>query len=320
MEINNSVFKNGTFQAVHSSSICFRSRIQKCLISNTNFSSIDFAKALIEVSNTLLQLEGPVIFTENSGYGVICVTGSNGYVVLHNYIEFSKPRSNFIFTSEIYNSKNHIILHENTLVNISNKYDNDNMVPMSLYDDEALTYHVFYPPCYFQFTSERGNLDSEFANGKELNYSIVFEHFHDYGFLLLVMIHCYWIPGSSFYTAKPYDVYKKFIEPSVTLQQDRLICYCVNDSYKDCTTHVLGTVYPGQTIVPKLALSDLIKYMYYVPVTVTIETDQEVLPKTACKLVKIDDLGQQLTDHCAPVQYTIFNSEFSNRSLWCELF
>ena len=298
LEINNSVFNNGTFQVVHSRSTCFGSNFRKLLISNTTFSSIYCDTALIEVSDTVLLLEGPVIFTENSGYGVICVTGRNGYVALHSYIEISKSRFDFVFRPTTYNKK-FIILHENTLVNISKNVIYDDTI--DIYDD---TNHIFYPPCYFQFTSERGNLDRDFANGKVLNYSIVFYHFRDYRFLLLAMIHCYWIPGSSFYATKPYDVYKKFIKPSFSLTQEKKhICYCVNDSYKDCTTHELGTVYPGQTMMSKLVLGDLFKCYANVLFTVTIDADKKFLPITACKLVKIDEVEQRLYHHCAPVQY-----------------
>ena len=177
-----------------------------------------------------------------------------------------------------------------------------------------------YPPCYFQFISQRGNLDSEFANGSPLNYSIVLYNDSSADYLEQVIIHCYWLPGSAFNTTNPYDVYKKFIKPIQPLAYERIICKCVNQSHQDCHPHILNTVYPEQMIKPKLALNKHYLHVFSNSTVVKVEITQKLMQRTACKLIHVGEMEQRLYNYCVPIHYTIVHSEFSDHFHWCELF
>ena len=80
-----------------------------------------------------------------------------------------------------------------------------------------MPYNILYNvPCYFQYISQRGNLDIEIKNRKFLNYSI--EMGKDMSIYYL-MTHCRWLSGSAFTTTKPIDVNEKFIKSFVCLQK-----------------------------------------------------------------------------------------------------
>ena len=331
VEIKDCIFQNGTHRVIRSYSKYTYTSIynnigtyDKCLdtanvlISNTTFSHINCLQSLIEVSDTLLQLIGPVLFIQ------ITIVQSNAVIFAHksnilfqNYIEFYKSEFDegayFAFESNPLGVKENwfIMFRENTLVNISN----NRYRPQSLLHEM----NVLYPLCYFQFTSERGNLDSDFANGAPLNYSIVINNDSSADYLHQVMTHCYWISKSAFTTTNPFDVYKRFIETNQPLTHERVICLCNNESNQDCHTDLLGTIYPGQIITRKMALSQHYLDTFYSAI-VKVEIDQLVLPRTTCKLIKVDEVAQLLYNNCTATQYTIIHNKFSSYTHWCELF
>ncbi|XP_065896231.1 uncharacterized protein [Dysidea avara] len=327
VEIKNCIFKNGRYEhLIHLYANCYGlnfTKISKISISNTTFSSMNSLNSLIDISNTLLLLEGPVVFTQINivlHNAIISLCQEDGNVIFHNYIEFSE--SNFdegafiaFEMCQFFQSRNqdrYIVLQENTLVNITN---NNYTPPLHKIR------HSFYPPCYFQFISERDNLDIDFAIGSPLNYSIVLNNDRSADFFQHVMIHCYWLSGTAFTTTKPYDVYRKFIKSDHPLfTHERVICSCINNSYPDCHTHVLATIYPGQTLTQQLALNQHQLRIFNSPSLIKIETEQSIVPETACNLVKINEVNQLLYNHCTPTQYTIIHSDFSYYTYWCELF
>jgi len=301
--MKNCTFLNGTFQAIHSS---------YAKIFNTNFSSIISTRNLVVVSY-ILQLIGPVVFTylDIGEYYAVISTQTYTDVVFQNYIEFSN--SKFAALAFVKSQGRYIYLQEETLVNITNN--------TYIYEqlNSPLRYTP-YSPCYFQFISDRGNLDSDFANRAPLNYAIVINNDDSARYLQQVMIHCDWVPGSAFTTTNPYDVYKRFIEPCHPLTYERKICYCVNDSYQDCHTHLLATIYPGQMITPRFVLNKQLVSIINRPLHITVQIDKKNIPKSACKLMNIGEVIQTVYDICSPVQYTIIHNNFSNYAHWCELF
>ena len=213
----------------------------------------------------------------------------------------------------IINRGRYNIIHEHAIVNISN---NDYIVRREIHNIK----YSFYPPCYFQYMSKRGNLDNDFVNGVPLNYSIVLNNDSSIDYLEQLMIHCYWLPGSAFNTTNPYDVYKKFVKKDFPLMHERIICHCVSKSYKDCRTHVLATIYPGQVITTIMAINPHYLHKLNKQSVILVEIDQDILPRAACKLTEIDEVAQPINNYCNPTKYTIIHSQFSDTSHWCELF
>ena len=116
MKLENSTFEYNHFQAIEAINL------NSIIVANTSFKEIktDF---LIQISNTLLNLEGLVIFNKVKADRILYV--HNSTISYHGYIESSH---------NILSSTNHldyVIIQENTLINMtSNKYNTINLKEM----------------------------------------------------------------------------------------------------------------------------------------------------------------------------------------------
>ena len=311
MNLQNCIFKNNTAYSV----LSYGSRtVNSLVISNTIFSDITCISPLVDLLYVVLQLRSPLIFTQVNISRDDPIISVHSDVEFYNYIEFS----NSITTGKIFiehfkfmrDTEKYFTINENTLINVSS----------NIYKTPTTTDDIkfsFYPPCYFQFTSDRGNLDDEFKNGSPLNYSIVISNDSSADYLEQAMIHCYWLPGSAFNTTSPYELYKRFVKTDQPPTHGRLLCYCTNDSYQDCHTHVLATIYPGQVIRATLALN---KHYLHLTNGMIAKLDQNFDQPTACKVNNLDETEQSVYSYCFPTKYTIVQSKFTYLFHWCELF
>ena len=112
-----------------------------------------------------MQLEGPVIFTQiNISKNGQIISVNRGLIEFHDYIKFSDSVAFQGIIDPVNLGKyTNIVFHDNTIINMSN----------NIYKMQSSLHSTHYHPCYFQFISDRGNLDDEFINGSPLNYSIV---------------------------------------------------------------------------------------------------------------------------------------------------
>ena len=329
------------------------------LISNTTFRHIRFycGEKLIELKGTVLQLEGPVVFVNVHyqyisyldrhiyGYlifnnckklenaGIICVADIHSMVICHNYIDFSNTRVS-VFTFSTYygdgNTNMFIVIKENSFINMTNskgpsqKKEVINATTVILQNE----YNIFNNlPCFFQYVSQRGNLDTEISNGGHFNVSIeIDKDMQEY----YLMTHCRWLPSSAFTTARPIDINKKLIKNFHV--PPKVLCFCLNDSKQDCYTDTIATAYPGQSITVTVMLS---VNRPYIPTSkfwdlsstkmngtkITVVMNDNEVPPTSCKLGNTLSEATQLVydGHCTAVYYTIVHSTLSYMT-WCELF
>ena len=300
---------------------------------------------MIWLNGSVLQLEGPVLFATikynnaiPQGHdlpGIVFLADFHSMVICHNHIHFLNNEINvFLFETNYGNDNNRfVVIKENTFISMNN--DNASIVQWYISMSIPLTHHynIFDNlPCFFQYISQRGNLDNEISYDQHLNFSVEIDNFMQNRYLLN---HCRWLPGSAFTAAKPLDVNKRFINNFQL--PPKVVCVCSNGGKQDCYVDTLATAYPGQLITVMLSVNkSAIRSSKETEVrsglfaaTSTIENvtkvtvkmnDNEVSP-TACRLGNLLSEATQMVydDQCTTVYYTIVHSTMSYLK-WCELF
>ena len=187
--------------------------------------------------------------------------------------------------------------------------------------ESNIKYNNPYPFCVFQYTVAKGNLSTV----KPEDYAIIvngndwrFMKFHKLATECMLTFvhytsHCKWINTSVFYGHNPGVINQQIIEIDQDHKQinhHTFMCLSNLQSHYDCGIDSLGTVYPGQTLQVQLftPCSDN-------PV-VFAETHNNLLPRTACKIVHQTEMLQSINNYSRVVIYTIV----SNNTNMCELF
>ena len=233
------------------------------------------------------------------------------------------------------------IKQDNTVINMTNnEYSNIFMINRH-YTETILVYNItvlllmpyheafsisnFTAPCYYQYTAEGQNLDQY---PEKLNFSIVFHN--DLAVHALKTAHCRWLSeaGSAFNSTKPIDINNRLIKSDFNLAYEKF-CYCLNNDTHDCYTDTLTTAYPSQTISLPLVLNYkcthftepiIHTYRYFIQSLFTVEINDNVLPPTACKVAKVNELIHRIyVASCSIINFTIVRNELSYLQ-WCKLF
>ena len=213
-------------------------------ITNTTFSLIE-STSLLKFANAKVLIQGQVVFYNNVCYkSVIHLTQSE--ISLEGYTEFSANKGKTIIS---YSSNQFcLMLIENVILNAS--YNNYESFAFNLLKISNI------PACYFQYVSEK-ELDIHHGN-----YSIIFkknnEKYTQKAYNNLPIVHCSWLPQSTYKIVNPYFVNKQYIH-FITISGDnfsmlpqssrkKTLCYCNTDNNYDCYKETLDPIYPGQTI------------------------------------------------------------------------
>jgi len=157
--------------------------------------------SLFSLHRVKLQLIGKVLFHNNSYATSIIALLTSSTVSCEKYIQFSKNKGdNFFVYAE--NANSYLILIENAVINITqNKF--------KLFT--SFDHNVDISLCYFQYFSSR-QLDNQLSQG---NYSVLLDNNHEifsqFAYSYLYITHCSWLPQSTFKTAIPIDVNKRYI-------------------------------------------------------------------------------------------------------------
>ena len=312
VKLENCIFKYNQFQSQVIKMID-SSYHNYMVITNTSFYAITSNSSLIYMSSGLLHLEGPVIFAKLKAYRILYIKNS---ISCHNYIEFSQ---NVLSSAD---NAHYIVVQENTLINMTNnEYATIKIIKTPLY---AHTISNFTAPCYYQYTA-RGKIFDELTG--KLNFSIVYHN--DISIYTVMTAHCRWLPGSAFNSTKPIDINSRLISSDLPLEYDKIICYCHNNYTEDCSNDILAAVFPGQTI----SLSVMLNYLYRTTSNdnsvdleflynhiITVEINDDILPPTACKLGKVNELVHQIYySSCTTINFTIVHNGLRYLQ-WCELF
>ena len=311
VRLESCIFKYNQFQVIKMTDSLYQNYM---VITNTSFYAIKSDSSLLYISSAL-HLEGPVIFVKLKAHRILYI---KNYISCHNYIEFSQNIVSLV------DHVHYIVVQENTFINMTNNEYATIKRIKAAHHYGAYTISNFTAPCYYQYTA-RGNNFDKFTG--EMNFSIVYHN--DISIYTVMTSHCRWIPGSAFNSTKPIDINTRLINSDFPLEYDKIICYCHDNNQENCSTDALAAVFPGQTI----SLSVMLNYLYrtirsFSPVDldilynhiITVEINDDILPPTACKVAKVNELVHQIYySSCSIINFTIVHNGLWYLH-WCELF
>ena len=196
------------------------------------------------------------------------------------------------------------------------------------YSDDLLTFesnddsNYPYPFCLFQYISTESNTSTI----TPAEYSIIFtDNFlldHYYNVLLNLTectflfkrftSHCKWLPTSVFFGQNPGLINQQIIQINhKRVHHHTFICLTDLKFYYNCTTDILGPVYPGQILQ-----IDVFAPCSEDTAVIFAKTHNTLLPTTACKIAHQTELLNIINNCSGIINYTIV----SNNGDMCELF
>ena len=288
-------------------------------ITNTEFILPGSGKDLtvIDCSDSLLYLNGPLVFTNFKNRNTSLVVTENSNVTFHGHIKiFNIDATSLLFQQEF----NIIRLKESLLVNISNCIFSAEIfhIDYATQLDGIPLVLTPYPLCFFQYFSDNGNLDQNFTLRMLLNFSIIIHKIKARSLTNVHTTHCKWLPNSAFITANPLFVNRRFISDFdewndiMNVQNPNSLCSCSNGDNVNCSVDLLGPVYPGQNSVFSLVLMDA-KQNATETVPVLFETMN--YSPLQCS-IPIATGRQNVSSHkCSNISYTLL----SHSNIMCEL-
>ena len=284
----------------------------------TNISS-NFHKngsSIISVTNGLLKLADIVNITNNSYY----------YGILDLYLSILKFNGSCIILSNI---ARHILLGREgsyylLKTNSTVKIMNNTVV-------SVLSYSTVYnrqlgEVCCFQFLNHGVNLDSSVMRNETLFYRIeMIKNTYTAPTHLIPkepFRNCSWLPDTAFQNVEAGVVFDRIFKLT-TLKIDKSnmgiipssICTCNSTIQYDCTSHQLGTTYPGQTLTVKLIIPPLI-YASKSSIQLIANVDSDRVPDKHCMIIEATEITQVKLDHgCNQYNYTVWSEKNE-----CELY
>jgi len=220
------------------------------------------------------------------------------------YVEFSFNFVRFVVQAK---EGSYYLLKEYTTLNTTKNQVYTSTITETVYTD------YIDQICYYQFISDRGNLDHEFAFNRTLNYKILFVNntysAPEYEMSSWSLRKCSWLPETAFYSSKSTDVFGTIVERNALWSNRRiiestmsLVCPCLSMSKFNCMECNLGSLYPGQTLTTKL----IIVQLYSLSSTMVADKGTS---KCACKITDSLEISQIYPSHtCSAYNYTIWSN------------
>ena len=271
------------------------------IITNVTFSrllDIDFVMVL---RNTIVKLDGPVLFSEME-IDMAVIYGYRMQLVFSDYIEFSYIDTFYIIMNE------YVYLNPNTYIYLpSNVIRDDVFVSKDIKS-------VYSRPCMFQYINNNYH-HQDFVSVYNFNTSIFITEttFANLCKNKYCATHCNWVGNASFEKISPLVVNRQIIkfadwkDDNETISDKKEVCYCIDGNSYNCYSDEINSVYPGQTV--HLQLISTITDVKYLIVTVNTSTT------TSCRVAKTSEIEQRVYNNCTSVYFTIHYYKE-----WCELF
>ena len=270
--------------------------------------------AVIYCHYALLHLNGPLVIADFNSKNNSIIFLRKSKVLIHGYVKiFNNTAISLISQKQL----NTIQFKENLLLNISNNdFSAEIFIIYTIQYYDYIAVPEPYPLCMFQYVSDNGNLDHQFADGEPINFSIIIHKTETRSLSNSHTTHCRWQPDSAFNTTSPLLVNQHFISDFdkwndiLNNQTRKLLCSCSDGNTINCSVDILGTIYPGQNAVFSLGVVNT-KQNATVPIfleTITYSPLQCSIPTASTQ--------QNISSHrCSNVSYTIF----SQSTKMCEL-
>ena len=123
--------------------------------------------------------------------------------------------------------------------------------------------------------------------------------------------HCKWIPTAAFHGYSPKNIYQQIIKISNKNITFHKICHCTHNGSVNCSTDILGPVYPGQMLQVELCTPCNDK-----PSTLYAEVNSIHLPTSACKVASQTEKIYTISNHSKNFTFIIVSEAIDV----CELF
>ena len=259
--------------------------------SNTDIVRITSSNCALVISDTNLQLRGPIIIYNNTcNYLLI-----GSFLMFHNYIEFSQNNGRNMINAY------YILLVQEVVLNITN---NDILVFFlnNRSDIDAIIPDI--PLCYFQFYGNRANIIKQPLEVviRNNNYFKILNEDIEY-------VNCRFAPTSEFHKENPLQVYQQFIHchndrgPFSCPFTTGAICDCSKDKEHICYTNTLGPIFPGQTSIIHLYIDNKfiaedINNNVIQTIPISIDIYSGYLTESQCKVLSSNQILNWITRNC----------------------
>ena len=284
-------------------------------IASTNISfntRTDRHSYLLSAANAIIKLSDFVDIKNNSYYYSIFMLHLSE-LKFYGRIEVFGNHVRHVFRGK---EASYYLVNENAKIIITHN------ILFSILSQSKIYNEHYQQMCYFQFYSTNGNLDKLIIHNQSLNFEIVIiDNIYTAPMHILkdrnnFPGNCLWLVGTAFQMVNSSDVYGRIVNRTLkTVDRSNIgiipssICQCVNLTEYNCTSHELGTIYPGQTVSTKLIVPRLKK-------SITLRVMNKELPPNGCRVTKVNEISQTYAKPtCNEYNYTIWSNINS-----CELY
>ena len=287
------------------------------MIKATNISSNyhENGSSVISITNGLLKLVD-VSITSNSYYF--------GIIVLH--LSILKFDGSCLISS---NTARHILAGKEGsyyLLKANSTIEITYNTLLSVFSYSTTVYnHNLNEICSIQFLNDGHNLDDSVTRNETLPYRIELINNTYTAPIHLTTSHirkCLWLPSTAFKKANASVVFEQIIKVELLkIDKNKIgiirsdICKCHNISSFDCTSHHLGTTYPGKILTVNLIVPPLI-YSFKSSITLIANVNNDKLANERCTIIEATETSQVKLNHgCNEYNFTVWSEKNE-----CELY
>ena len=275
------------------------------ILENIRISSNWFGRSLISSENSLIKLLKSVIIQNNLCGAIIRIYFS--VLKFQGYSEFSDNNAYFILDSP---EASYYIVKEYSKINITRNYVYSVMKIATIWNDESR------PICFFQFISNKSDLEEHISENSSLNYQIEITNNVYFAPRYLAQMstlyykNCTWLKDTAFSSTISSVVFSKVLRNTRIFANRTLntipltVCPCFNFSSYNCNQRYIGTVSPGQTLTIKLRLTTVQPF----ETTYITSFSRTENISHACHLLNAFEIEQEhQSEQCDEHNYTIWS-------------
>ena len=266
-------------------------------------------KPLIFLKNVQMQFCGVTRFVRNYFFtSIITIIHSDSSKIIFTNTTVFHQNELCMYLLNLNGKWLDILLAEHANVTISyNQLENEIISISKVYNNP-------FPLCIFQFNS---NFYQNFSINIFNNTERSVDPNRSNSTINKFTSHCKLHMGKHYHVNDSLTIYKQVMKQSydnypLGIHTD--ICYCPTPNNSNCSVDWLGIVYPGQTLTVNLCLH--MPYNNKESRILWVETYNDHLPPTACKVYSLIESKQKFHGKLSKVNFTIA----SNYSTRCELF
>ena len=264
---------------------------------------------LISIEECVVHFNGNIVIFNNRGGNII--TSVSNIITFSGNIRFLyNDCGNLIYLKSPHSYIK--VMENSTIVFKSNNYDqlitvetDDTIYPYCLFQYLATTVKWRGLRHYFHFYAVKiiDNVQDYWLDRSDINY---------------YTSHCRWLDTAVFNGYDPGMISKNIVHigntnSSIGLNHHTNLCYCPQNGTYDCTTDILGLVYPGQTLQADLCAPFNEEKKHSL---VYVETQNIVLQNVTCKVAHETELIAKVGMDHKKLNFTVV----SNKTNRCSLF